>query len=1200
MSDFFNTFGDPTRRRREEEDRYDFWSSTFGDPAESSRVGASFFREPEYERGWFERVFAPFQAPQEGLFRLTQNIADEGLTASGVIDAFGHAARFFNPWSNIPMQDPDEIRQIFFGEQADASGFTRFGANLAISVLYDPLLFAGLAKGVGLVQQGSRGHNALRHLTNPAGAILEGTRHATRDIIGPTIHRMGRQALGDARWELHATRAAQWLTNQSAGVDPELVRLARLHGNTVTEWRQEHYNVLKQAEGLRGRESQRLLADALQSEAVYLHRSGQQLSKRQAQEFAALEQRLRASGVSEDLFYQVYDRARRLDDTIGQGLYEMGVIGRRDMEVYRGTHLKRMYSAFERPMEYIDRIEAMASANPALAGDVTRLSYRTLRDNLQKLGDDLLTSPEIFRPSPGDMSEIARSAARRDAQAAWASTLADSPYFTQGGRRGGFNAERFADDLVDFLDHNSNATLEQVFDHVRNNMLRGTEMAPDFWKTIGNHISGAQYTSPGLTTYASKLRELAHGGPGITFRTLREHTELVAKRENLRPEIREALGEILEAAPRIAAQGLDNTQLLETRRLFDHVAGTRRVSEEAGDLLQRARKHLSRNEDVPETLMQDIAQHLGRNVSPEDLAKLDTGAVLQRQSTRWASLERTAQHNLQLPDSPGLGEMAGRWVSSGTYLMFNRMAASAAQSAEPARTMAGKLSDYVRKGVGQFKIMKVIMDPTAQFRNFIGNAILMDMQGTSPLRVDRLIKSGTEVMAYMRTGKKGKYMGLLESAGVPLFDTTFTGTEMREVARHLIRDPLTKRNFKEGFTSIFDGIRRASSNTLEAGMQTFEFNERLFKLNVFADHYEKLASGVVRAGRRLTPETQNDIVRQAAALAEQALFNYADVPYLVDFARKYGIVPFATFPFKAIPYAAKTLMENPHRVLKYDRIVDRANEQLAGGPQEVAREIQGLPQHLRDGMVVRLPFNDNQDRPLYIDMAYYLPWSPLQQMIEQVKGGTSGVFGTPETGVGDYGIRGGILTPPWFAVYDAIRHNVDSLGRPIVRPAMSQEEKFQAVFKFMTEFWMPPSGPGGSRQESVGRALQASARNTPETQDWVDVLGRTMRLGANQDRIIAGHGMSPQSQAIVDSPAGPVAGSLWALLAGGAHASDPEQSRLNAAAEFRGNFTDLAREIASVRNNRSLSFEQKREKILRLRAEQQRMQEEYVRYTRGL
>jgi len=302
--------------------------------------------------------------------------------------------------------------------------------------------------------------------------------------------------------------------------------------------------------------------------------------------------------------------------------------------------------------------------------------------------------------------------------------------------------------------------------------------------------------------------------------------------------------------------------------------------------------------------------------------------------------------------------------------------------------------------------------------------------------------------------------------------------------------------------------------------------------------------------------------------------------------RKYGVVPFATFPFKAIPYTSEMLYQHPHRVLKYNRTVEEHNRSLAGGPDEVAREIQALPQHLRQSMVIRMPFNDGSGRPQYVDMAYYMPWQPLQQLIEQVGAGLR------SDAPGDYGLRGGVLTPPLLSIFDAVRHNQGGLGRPIVNDSMSTAQKWHAVGKFITEFWMPPSGPGGTRMESVGRSLQAMATTNPEVQNWVNILGQTMRLGAGQDRIVPRAGMMPQTQAQVDSWLGPVGGALTGLIFGGSSAVDPAQSRANEAAQFRGSMTDLARQIAQIRSNPSLSIEEKRKRIARLRAMQQELQED--------
>jgi len=158
------------------------------------------------------------------------------------------------------------------------------------------------------------------------------------------------------------------------------------------------------------------------------------------------------------------------------------------------------------------------------------------------------------------------------------------------------------------------------------------------------------------------------------------------------------------------------------------------------------------------------------------------------------------------------------------------------------------------------------------------------------------------------------------------------------------------------------------------------------------------------------------------------------------------------------------------------------------------------------------------------------------------------------------------------------------------------------VGHFLTQFYMPPSGLGGSRQESVGRALQAVAKNNPEIADWVNMVGRGMRLGTGEDSITTAANLVPQSQAQVGfgGTAGAIGGGLAGLLFGGAAASDPQQSRLNASSRMRSTSTQIAREIAQIRSNPSMTPAQKRERIIRLRAQQREQNQETRSYLDSL
>src|SRR3990167_2713157 len=73
----------------------------------------------------------------------------------------------------------------------------------------------------------------------------------------------------------------------------------------------------------------------------------------------------------------------------------------------------------------------------------------------------------------------------------------------------------------------------------------------------------------------------------------------------------------------------------------------------------------------------------------------------------------------------------------------------------------------------------------------------------------------------------------------------------------------------------------------------------------------------------------------AAQEAQKWLFNYQEVPKLIDFLRKspFG-APFITFTYKAIPRVAETLVNRPLALYKYNALFNAVNE--------TSRKFQGL------------------------------------------------------------------------------------------------------------------------------------------------------------------------------------------------------------------------------------------------------------------
>lgn len=1139
--------------------------------------GVRSYREPEYERSFLERVFAPFQAPQEALFKFTLDVADDGFQVGDIWSAVSHGARFFNPWSNVEPIDPNDVRQVFFGDEAE--GMLRSVQNLAVSLLYDPLLFTGFLKGVGVA---GRTVNTLEKIMNPATLVVDGMKVASERVLGPLARSVAYRVLGEERAQQWATSLAQNWFKRHAGIDDEMVREAMARDQRINKWRERGYHVIKKSQELGGQEANRLLGEALQLDAAYIASTGGTLSKRMQRDLNSLNARIDKLGIDRDLFWENYRQFRDLDDEIGRALMNAGAISEEAFESMRGTHLRRIYQAHEAPEVYAKRIEDLG-LEPAL------MTHRkALWDNLNQFRDELgdemkkrgsFTLAETFG---SDEAGVISAAARR--------------YLEDGTGR--FNVKAFVDDFDDWVMKNSKATVEDALAYVNDVMLAGIRLPPEMNKALANYLTDATFVTKDSKFYADLIRgRIANSG--VTWRTYTERLNVVANRLDLPEVVREAMGEILEAAPRMAAEVTDAAKVLETRRFFDTLAGVKRIDDQAAEMIRQAER-LGFEGAEAERLLRQAADRVG--VELETLIEsvpqfLEEGIGMQvgGKGTRWVSFggsNRELGHTVKLPDNPSYGSLAGGWVSPAVATMLRHV--EGVQIGNEATRLWHKTSELIAKGVSHFKVAKVILDPTAQFRNFVGNAVLMAMSGTSPFRLDLLKIARDELVHYASKGEMGKYLKLADDAGIGMFQTTFSAAELKDFAQMVAIAPDKVESWKDVITKAHAAIQRSGLDPVDRMAKAFEFNERLFKMTVFVDRMRRLESNWARAGKPLTEEVMRHFARQAGAIAEQALFNYADIPYMVEMIRKYGIVPFITFPFKAVPYVAETLYKHPHRVLRYDRMADVWNEHLAGSSVDAAREIEALPEHIRDALVLRMPFKDAHGRPLYLDLSYFMPWAVIADLAKTAQQSEGG------------GFREGILTPPAMALVDALRRNQDSLGRPITDPNRSPEDNFMAVASYLWKFIAPPSAPGGSKAESIGRAMQAMATTAPERMQWSNVIGAAWRGNiagfgfpeAEESIKAAGGRFFPQSQAQMQSEGILQAlGFAGGLTLGGLSASDQPQAMYQERAQRSINRSEAYRQMAAIRVDGNLSIAERNRRIRAIRerlAEQERQSSDRV------
>lgn len=1284
--------------------------------------------EPVYQRNFMERVFAPFEAPQQTTFKLTTEIANDGFQMGDVWKALQHGGNYFNPLGNTEPILADEIRQIFMGpDAADAiRTWQTTATNLGISLLYDPLWFAPLGKAAGL---SGRSLRALERAADPAMLGIDAVRIGVQRGVRPAARAVGTALTGSASaWDKVATEWSQRLLSQWSGV-PEQARLIMERRDArINIKRQEAGSIIREMNKLNN-EGHRLLAEAMESNAIASLKGyrGEGLDRTARTYLDGFQKRLRAAGVDEDLFWQSYERMQGIETAMIEEMYRQAVVTGDEFRDMYGVHLRRMYDYYENPQAVVERIDRLLEAGGdanKYANDYNTWTASTLDRRLQRVevkGDnimmggltrrdrkavragerqfrDVTAAREAFGPrdvpttddllqkyyaTPTDtqitsnarrgnvaaftenrprltQEALERAETTNDPAAWWAAArlekdgeqalvyareglaaakeagqtsyvrgfqryIADldkknvldateQRYFRRENGEIGFNRKNFIEDFLEFTNTNPDAPIDDVLKHVRDVMFAGRTVSPEFYKGLADTITYAATPQAGLRTIKDKLVGI-NTTPSAGWVLYRERMQDIATREDIPSFIREEiLGEIESPARRFVEGTIRGSEVLETSKMFDEMSGAVRVNESLADINRRFK---AGEIDVAEA-RRLVADTSGLNDvdAINRVLSVDETEVAFTRGTDLASPNANPAkgHTVRLPKSDELGSMSEQYVSPGLAAQLTRLIRPR-QAGTSSQNIWNQMGEALKKGTSIFKMFKIILDPAAHWRDTVGTMMQMDIMtnGKMPFRMDRMWRTWKNYEDFIRTGRS-EYADIAAEVGLDLFGSTYTAGELRRGAEFLegMDFRWTKEHWRDSATNLFRALKQMGDKYGNWMSTQYQTRENMFRLYVFSEVYDDIISKAVREGTERTKDLELAAARQAATKVNQTLFNYADLPVVAQFARDYGIMPFITFPFKAIPQAASILYERPMNILKYERGLEEWNHHFAGGPDEYAREIAALPEHKRESLVVRLPFTDVDDRAQYLDLSYFMPWYVIKDLQADTFSPFVRTFGEPanaegltETALGDIGLRSNVLTPPLMALFNGISNNQDGLGRPIIKPSMTQGERYSAIGRFLMNFIAPATAPFvGTTSNSIGRALQAVTFTEGTGNDWTQWMINTTR-GVNPPAdAVNRYGERPVTRSNVGgsqlaallgvdqaSPAGVTMGAIEGLF-WNVTAVDPQQQARNTRVRMNLSNTELAREIAQIRQNPDMSIPEKNEAIRRLQLMQRQIREE--------
>lgn len=1245
-------------KEEDEEDKYvSGWGALFEetreDPVGTSRqtlMEASERGVALPERTWFDRVTAPFEAPQQFAFSLVKGIAEDGFQMSDLTDAAKHAAKFFLPWSEQPRIGADEVADIFFGEGTSQEGWKGFAATLGISLLFDPLLVPG---AVGKLGAGSRAVKTLNRIFNPASMVFEAAGTGGK-IAGRGLAKASEALLGPERYSEVSGALKHWLLPPSKAHPEEYNRLLVSQQLDVQEFRIRLGGVIKTAEEASPGTSEILVEAFTNRELNKALRAGSEGSKKAQDVAGKFFNRMEAAGVDTEIAYKLFEDWTEVATDLERLMLKHGVLDPVAAREMAFRHLRHSYTELQSPVDSLRRvnqiIDKMASGDARYAGldkSTVKFGEVELRTVLEKFADDIMDVRSGRGGAVAAEFQQARLVRGENAQR----------YFKEVRSKGGvrtrrFDVDNFADDLHTYMQRNPNASIDDVFRHIDKEMLNVSGLPESFKASLGNYLGKGSY-DPATGMYKAgrgafieemnifQVREaLTVGKPSseMTFQSYSVAFKKLQERKAI-PQVLmdEVFGFQHSAVPRMVDHITEVAQEASLGKLLDDISGARRIGTEdyrwaKQQLAAAAREaqaatslNINKIQDSREfkkafdVVSEGLSARLGvsKDSARDILRKIDSGdigefGVFEKGLGGLATKVPTELNTRKLSGSEAAwGSLADMYVPETVYRSLRHAVKAAEElgSVTP-QGIWQKMGDMVEGATGFFKFMKIAGDAGAHARDFVGSLIQMSVYGL--LKFNRsALRDAAQLVKNVKAGQIDDYLQLAHDVGFDLLGGTFSSAELARRGSKVSRDSsrvLKLDDWLDNVTDMFDKVSDFAGDARNWASGVYQTREQTLRAYSFISRYEDIIAGVTKAGKPITRDVQLRAAKQAASTVEAALFNYADVSTVTEFARRYGIAPFITFPTKAAGQMVDLLYNTPHQVLKYHRSMNDWNSHWAGGDLAYAQEIQALPDHVRRNMVVRVPWETEDGNPMYLDLSYFIPWSSVRDLTRDI-----GRLGDPLAGLavdptdevspetqrfgGSYpGATGGSIFSP--VIGELLRPFVtgkDGLGRDIYKSGDTTWDKAKALGRELYQFMLPPTFPlGGSTSDSVGRALLAAASEENEPRNWVEYLGLAMRLGKDDD-VFNRYGEGPTSRALPQTDTSLAGKALLGGLSAFLPVTEANQTRSerNAGLALRSARNETAGKAREIMANPNLSKRNKEIRIKRLMDALEREAAEY-------
>ncbi|MHC4620953.1 MAG: hypothetical protein ACYTEQ_24675 [Planctomycetota bacterium] len=258
--------------------------------------------------------------------------------------------------------------------------------------------------------------------------------------------------------------------------------------------------------------------------------------------------------------------------------------------------------------------------------------------------------------------------------------------------------------------------------------------------------------------------------------------------------------------------------------------------------------------------------------------------------------------------------------------------------------------------IGNWKAAKVTWNPATHMRNMMSNTILNDLGG-----MDHLAQA-----KYAPTALKQMLSGSDEwNFARRYFGST---TTMRgEIMDDLLRGHASARG--NGFSRTMDRINRASQTAHKYPTQIYQHEEVASK---FMRYLWRRDQGMSRA--------------DAVMDANKWLIDYGDLSQFEKRVMR-RVMPFYTFPRKAVPLIAEAAAKNPYALAKYPAFFNMMSKasmaKLDMSEGDYAQVMKRAPEYMQQGGYLLMPYRDNNEDLRFMDLNYIFPWGVMNEVAQR-------------------------------------------------------------------------------------------------------------------------------------------------------------------------------------------------------------------------